>query len=117
MIAAACVGENVGPQPLEMYPSIPVSEFVKPERGSSAFNAISKAIQVKPEVVPIGTYKSERYYRVQSPGRPAHCVIIAPDSNGDDQAKCDCPAHYIPQEPRACLHIAQVLIHEAKENS
>ena len=100
-----------------MYPSIPVSEFVDPERGTSAFKAICRALEIKPEVVLIGTYEGERYYRVQSKGRPPHCVVIAPDSNGEDQAKCDCPSHFLPSEPRACLHIAMVLIQEAENAS
>jgi hypothetical protein len=95
-----------------MYPSIPVSEFVNPERGSSAFNAIQRAIEFNPEVVPIGTYEGERWYRVQSKGRQPHCVIVT-----DEEATCNCMAHHRPQSPLACLHIAQALIWESENKT
>lgn len=92
-----------------MFPSIPVSEFVQPERGTSAFNAVSRALQIQPDVRVIGTFESERWYRVQQDGSQFHAVIVT-----DEEATCNCMAHHRPQSPLACLHIAAVLILEAK---
>jgi len=95
-----------------MFPSILVSEFVSPERGSSAFNAIDRAIKIKPDVVPIGTYDGERWYRVRQEGSQMHSVIVT-----DEEATCNCAAHHRAHVPLACLHIASVLIWEAENGS
>jgi hypothetical protein len=92
-----------------MFPSIPVSEFIQPERGSSAFNAVQRAIDIKPDVWPIGSFEGERWYRVQQKNSQPHCVVVT-----DEEATCNCMAHHRPQSPLACLHIATVLIWEAE---
>ena len=98
-----------------MLTSIPVAEFVAPKKGSRAWNAVSRALDLQPRVDLIGEFGSERFYRVKCEGRDRHCVIIWHHRISDeDVAKCDCEAHYVPHSPQHCYHIAAALIEDAK---
>ena len=97
-----------------MLTSIPVKDFVDPPINSRPWNAISKAIQRKPEIDFIGEVKGERYYRVCGQGSDARCVRIWRDElSGEKVAKCECEAHYLRTEPTHCYHLGAVLIYEA----
>lgn len=99
-----------------MIASIPVSDFVRPLRGSAPWNALHRAERIKPTVEFIGQLHGERYFRVQSENRDRHCVVLwVDDISGEPVTKCDCPAFTVPQIPLHCLHIAQVLMTEAAE--
>jgi len=97
-----------------MLNSIPVKDFIDPLRGSRAWNAICRAIKLKPKVVLIGTFEGERWFRVQSEDRDPHCVRIwTEDLSQEQMGKCDCPAATIPHETGHCLHLAAALIYDA----
>ena len=100
-----------------MLPSLPVAEFLQPEPRSRAYNAVARALELKPDVKPIGEYHDERYYRVKSAKRDRHCVIIWTDRvSGEPVVRCDCEAFLIPQAPTHCYHTAAVLIWEANND-
>lgn len=101
-----------------MLPSIPVAEFVDPKKGSRAWNAISKAIDLAPttKVELIGEIRGEKYYRVRAKGRDRHCVIRwYSQLSQEELASCDCEAFRVPITPTHCFHVASVLIKEATE--
>jgi len=97
-----------------LLPSISVSNFIDPAPRSREHNAICRAIDLAPNVEPIGEIRGERYYRVRAKGRDRHCVIrwFSQLSN-EEVAKCDCESFYVPQEPQPCFHVGAVLIYEA----
>jgi hypothetical protein len=103
-----------------MQPSIPVSAFVNPKPGSRPWNAIQRAIDLQSttKVELVGEIRGERWYRVRAKGRDRHAVIIWHSSLSQQEVmKCDCEAHYIPQEPTECFHLASVLIYEATQEA
>ena len=98
-----------------MLPSIAVNRFVNPEPQTREFKAMTRALELKPDVHLIGTYECERYFRVC--GRHGHRYTVAlwlDAQTQEPQAQCSCEAAYIPQEPVPCYHIGSVLIHEAE---
>lgn len=98
-----------------MTPSIPIAEFVNPKRGSRAWNAINRAIDLQPSVVLIGEFKDERWYRVRAKGRDRRCVILwYSHISQQEVGRCDCEASYVPiSGPTHCYHLASCLIYEA----
>lgn len=99
-----------------MTPCIPVSDFIDPSPGSRHWKAIQRAIDLAPNVELVGEIRGERYYRVRAKSHDRHCVIIWRSAlAGEEVVKCDCEAHYVPQEPTPCFHIGSVLIYEATQ--
>ena len=101
-----------------MLPSIPVSNFMNSEPYSREYKAIARAVELKPDIHPIGTYEGEKYFRVSGREGARYVVVIWLDSGSQEPvAQCSCEAFYVPQEPTPCYHIGAVLICEAAEAS
>lgn len=102
-----------------MTPSISVADFVDPKRGSRAWNAVTRAIELAPttNVELIGEIRGERYYRVRAKGRDRHCIIRwFSQLSQEELASCDCPAFTVPVSgPTHCWHVGAVLIFEASQ--
>lgn len=101
-----------------MLTSIPVNDFIDPPAGSRPYNAVARAVEIKPDIHLIGNIEAEngveRYFRVQCKKRNRHLVILwLDDISGEPVAKCDCEAHIVPHAPTPCVHVAGVLIYEA----
>jgi hypothetical protein len=98
-----------------MILSIPVSDFIDPPKGSRAWNAINRAINLNPAVDFIGESHGEKYFRVCAPGHDRHCVIRwYSDLEQREVISCDCEAYRVPiSGPTHCFHVGSVLIHEA----
>lgn len=92
--------------------SIPLLAYAEAAKGSRHWRACDKAVEVHPDVVPIGEVYGEKFYRVQQPGHDPHMVRRWCDEYGDEQVECNCEAAVIPQEPTPCIHAGAVLMFE-----
>lgn len=100
-----------------MHLSIPVTDFIDPLRGSRAWNAVNRALDLRPSVVLIGEFQGERWYRVRCKGRDRRCVILwYSQISQQEVGRCDCEASYVPVSgPTHCYHLAASLIYEATQ--
>jgi hypothetical protein len=102
-----------------MILSIPVSDFIDPPKGSRAWNAINRAIDLAPltKVELIGELRGERYFRVRAKSHDRHTVVRwYSELEKKELVSCDCPAFIIPVTgPTHCFHVASVLIHESTQ--
>jgi hypothetical protein len=98
-------------------PHILVSTFINPRRGSREHNAICRAEQMPVEVVLIGEYGDERYYRVLSShkGQTPYVVVRWRDPIEGELVRCECRSHTLKPWSEPCWHIAKVLIYEATQ--
>lgn len=100
-------------------PHISVSTFINPRRGSREHKAICRADEMPAEIVPIGEYEDERYYRVPSShkGETPYVVVRWCDPIFGEVVRCECTSHRLKPWPEPCWHVAKVLIYEATQES
>jgi len=99
-----------------VLPSIPVANFMNPAPRSREYKAVNRALELKPNVHPIGEYEGEKYFRVSGRDNARYVVVIWLDPGSQEPvAQCSCEAFYVPQEPTPCFHLAACLLHEAAE--
>jgi hypothetical protein len=102
-----------------------VSAFIQPQKGSREYNAIKKALELKPQVDYLGKARDRRYFLVEGSFGAERIVRRWRDRDGEEWVQClSCRAGYPPTdrrsklpeyEPTPCFHAASVLIHEAAE--
>ena len=100
-------------------PGISVATFIDPPRGSREHNAICRASASHAEVVLIGVYEDESYYRVPSShkGETPYVVVRWNDLIIGEVVRCECSSHRLKPWPEPCWHTAKVLIYEATEEA
>jgi hypothetical protein len=96
-----------------------VATFVNPKLGSREHNAICRADSLQFEVVLIGEYEGERYFRVPSShkGETPYVVVRWNDPIAGEVVRCECSSHRLKPWPEPCWHVAAVLIYEATQEA
>lgn len=106
----------------------PVQLYIHAKPGDREYNALQKALELKPEVTPLGPpTKGEQMYRVDLAHKIGrYFVIIFVDNDGQMFVQCLCPAGTPPIEDSTrlpaypdvpCYHSASVILHEAAPQS
>lgn len=104
---------------------IPVEDYTRARYGSRAYNAIRRALQIAPNVIPLGErHSGEQVYRVERRDQISHYLVtLFTDRDQQKFLHCFCLAGHpmIDSETqlplyatRPCFHAAAVLLYEAK---
>jgi hypothetical protein len=95
---------------VDMQPSLPVSDFIDPPRGTRPHNALCNAEKYGTQVWFIGEFQDERYFRAQTPKHERHVVVLwIVELSGELEVNCDCPAHRLRTGPDPCVHVGAVV--------
>lgn len=104
---------------------LPVEDYTRAKHGDRAYNALRRALQITPNVIPLGEkHGGEQVYRVERRDQISHYLVtLYTDRDLQKFLHCFCLAGHpmIDAEtqlplyaPRPCFHAAAVLLYEAK---